>query len=54
MHDSTHEVGPCPAVEALVLKHFSLKCDPKRVRELVASRIPPEWRDRVYIFYPPA
>lgn len=43
---------PAPACEGLVLKHFSLKHDPKRVRELVASRIPAEWADRVHILLP--
>lgn len=43
---------PAPACEALVLKHFSLKCDPARVRELVAAAIPPEWASRVHILLP--
>ena len=42
------------ACEAVVLKHFSLKHDPKRIRELVTERIPAEWASRVHILLPPA
>lgn len=45
---------PAPACEAVVLKHFSLKHDPARIRELVAERIPAEWASRVHILLPPA
>lgn len=44
---------PAPACEALILKHFSLKSDPKRVRELVDLMTPPEWKGRVHVFLPP-
>lgn len=39
-------------VEAIVLKHFSQKTDPRRIRERVDEVIPPEWRDIVHIFLP--
>lgn len=45
--------GSAPACEALILKHFSLKSDPKRVRELVEQMTPPEWKGRVHVFLPP-
>ena len=46
------EAGPAPACEAVILKHFSLKHSPNRVREVVDTHCPPEWRDRVHVFLP--
>ncbi len=36
-----------PAVEALVLKHFSMKSGPAEVRDRVAAAVPKAWRGRV-------
>lgn len=46
-------VGSAPSCEAVVLKHFSQKYDPTRIRELVAARIPAEWASRVHVLLPP-
>jgi ribonuclease Z len=43
---------PAPACEALVLKHFSMKVNTERVRELVAAAVPPEWANRVHVLLP--
>lgn len=44
--------NPYPNVKALVLKHFSMKYDPARIRELVSQHIPANWADRVHILLP--
>lgn len=41
-----------PECDAVVLKHFSLKCSPNRIRELVASRVPASWASRVHLLLP--
>ena len=42
-----------PAVQALVLKHFSMRTDPARARALIQSELPESWRDRVRVLLPP-
>lgn len=46
-------VTPAPNCEALVLKHFSLRDDPARIRQLIREQVPENWKDRIHIFLPP-
>lgn len=50
--EALRAAGPAPSCEAVVLKHFSLKHHPDRVRERVAELVPAEWADRVKVFLP--
>lgn len=43
-----------PACEALVLKHFSLKNNPRRIREVVEASLPDGWGYRTHLLLPPA
>lgn len=45
--------NPGPRVQALVLKHFSLKSTPAGIRERVTACMPTEWIDRVRVLLPP-
>lgn len=47
------DLGDAPAVKALVLKHFSMRTDPARVRTLIQTQLPEAWRDRVLLLLPP-
>lgn len=43
---------PAPSCKGLVLKHFSLKSHPDRIRELVAQKVPESWKGRVHLLLP--
>jgi ribonuclease Z len=47
------EIGDAPAVQALVLKHFSMRTDPARARALIQTQLPESWRSRVLVLLPP-
>jgi ribonuclease Z len=47
------KVTPAPACEALVLKHFSMRDKPARIRQLIAEQLPENWKNRVHILLPP-
>ena len=47
--DVMREFGDCSDVQSVVLKHFSLRDHPNRIRQLVKQVIPANWIDRVQI-----
>lgn len=60
MHTHLQEVADVlrtvkgPRCDALVLKHFTLKASPERVREQVAKLIPVDWVNRTHVLLPPS